>query len=301
MGHDHAHGTSSSQKTLLGALLFTIAFAAVEAVAGWWAGSLALLSDAVHMLTDSAALGIGAIAAWLSTRPPSARHSYGLKRAEVLGALFNAVFMVGLVVAIVFAAVGRLQDPTPVKGVAVMVVAAIGLVVNLVVAWVLHRGEQTLNVRGALLHVIGDLLGSVGALAAGIVIWTTGWMPIDPLLSLVIALLILASSLRLLRDVVHVLMEGVPRHLQMEEIGASLAEIEGVGEVHDLHIWTLGSRHPALSAHLVIDRIERWPAILAVAQEMLKRRFEIHHPTLQAELRETVTVVSADQMLRDRP
>ena len=291
--HDHSHGSGhGSTRVLMTAVGLTLFFAIVEAVAGWWSGSLALISDAGHMVTDSAALAIGAVAAWVSARPPSQRHSYGLKRAEVMGALFNALFMVALVMAIGFAAIDRIQQPQPVKGLAVIGVAALGLLVNVVVAWVLHRGEQNLNLRGAMLHVMGDLLGSVAALAAGVVIWTTGWTPIDPILSLFIALLILVSSLRLLREIIHVLMEGVPRHLDIEHVGEALTRVEGVTEVHDLHVWSLGSSDLALSAHIVIADLQRWPGINAVCHHVLGERFHIHHATLQPELPERVTVVA---------
>lgn len=301
MGHDHSHAHpghpgDGTARILLAALGVTLAFALVEALAGWWAGSLALLGDAAHMVTDSAALGIGAFAAWLARRPPSARHSYGLRRAEVLGALANGLFMALLVASLLFAAIDRLPDPPPVRAEAVIAVASIGLVVNLVVAWVLHRGEPTLNVRGALLHVLGDLLGSVAAIVAGAVIWLTGWTPIDPLLSLLIACLIAVSAWRLLRDVVHVLMEGVPRGLALAEVGDALARIDGVREVHDLHVWSLGSAQTALSAHLVIEDLDRWPVLLAMARDVLDHRFGIAHATLQPELRERVTLLSADRL-----
>jgi cobalt-zinc-cadmium efflux system protein len=162
-------------------------------------------------------------------------------------------------------------------------VAVIGLVINLVVAWILHRGEQTLNTRAALIHVLGDALGSVAASVAGIVIVTTGWMPIDPLLSLLVATLILVSALRLLREVVHVLMEGVPGHVQLDVVGRDLAKLDGVLRVHDLHVWTLSSGTIALSAHLEIRNLADWPGILAAARQTLDARHGIRHVTLQPE------------------
>src|SRR5699024_9030608 len=239
--HDHGYGHGSG-RVLLYALVFTTAFALIEAAGGWWGHSLALLSDAGHMLTDSLSLGIGAGAAWLARWPVSRVHSFGLQRAEVLGALVNAVFMIVVVIMIVVAAVSRLASPpSMISGPTIVVIALIGLGVNIAVAALLMRGEQTMNVRGALLHVFGDLLGSVAALVAGIVIMTTGWLPIDPLLSLLVAVLIGFSALRLLREVVHVLMEAVPHGLDATEVGAMLAAAEGVQAVHDLHIWTLSS------------------------------------------------------------
>lgn len=271
-------------RTLVIALLLTLSFSGIEALAGWWSGSLALLSDAAHMLTDSSALGLAAGAAWLARRPPSARHSYGLVRAEVMAALFNSLLMLVLIGFIVHEAIDRFGTPRDIKGPAVIGVAVIGLVINLVVAWVLSRGEHTLNSRAALLHVLGDALGSVAAIVAGIVIVTTGWSPIDPLLSLLVAVLILVSALRLLREVVHVLMEGVPGHVRLKDVGQDLAALDGVLRVHDLHVWTLASGTIALSAHLEVHNLDEWPAILAAARQVMDAQHGIHHVTLQPEV-----------------
>lgn len=289
--HDYSHG---SQRALLLALGFTTFFAVVEAGAGWWANSLALIGDAGHMITDSMALGLGALAAWMSRRPPSRRHSFGLKRAEVLGALLNVVFMIGVIVYIGIEAVDRLASPQAVNGPVVMGVAAIGLLVNLGAAWVLHRGEQTLNVRGAMLHVMGDLLGSVAALVAGAVIWATGWYPIDPLLSAFIGVLILASSLRLLRDVIHVILEGVPRDVDLDELGQALAAVPGVAHVHDLHAWALDSSSYAVSAHVVVDRLAEWEFKRRELERVLAEQFGIQHATLQPETERAVDGACAD-------
>ena len=244
--HEHANEQTGSQRRLLATLVLTIVFAIVEAIAGWLAGSLALLGDAGHMLTDSAALGIGAAAAWLSQKPPSARHTYGFKRAEIIGALINVLFMVAIVAAICVAAIDRLMQPQPVAGVTVMIVGFIGLLINLLAVWVLRGGGENLNVRGALLHVLGDLLGSVAALTAGAVIWITGWTPIDPFLSMFIGLLILVSSVSLLREVLHILMEGVPPHVDLDEVARAVVSVNGVISVHDLHVWSIGCRRTCL-------------------------------------------------------
>jgi cobalt-zinc-cadmium efflux system protein len=278
VGHAHGH------QPLARALLFTLAFAGVEAVTGIVSGSLALLSDAGHMLTDSAALGLAAGAAWLAQRPPSHRHSYGLVRLEILAALLNSVLMLGLIVFIGIEAWERLAQPRPVRGGMVMVVAALGLLVNLAVAWMLSRSEQSLNTRAALVHVIGDMLGSVAALTAGAVIYFTGWMPIDPILSLVVAALILFSAWRLPGEAVHILMEGVPAHISLERVGRELAKLEGVTAVHDLHVWTLSSGKVALSAHMELTDMGRWPATLARSRALLAQRFDIQHVTLQPEM-----------------
>ena len=283
--HTHHHvGHDSNSRTLIIALLLTLSFSAVEALTGWWSGSLALLSDAFHMLTDSSALGLAAGAAWLARRPPSAKHSYGLVRAEVLAALFNSLLMLVLIGYIVHEAIDRFSTPRDIRGNMVIIVAVIGLAVNIVVAWVLSRGEHTLNSRAALLHVLGDALGSVAAITAGIVIVTTGWTPIDPLLSLLVAMLILVSALRLLREVVHVLMEGVPLSVELDAVGRDLAAIDGVLRVHDLHVWTLSSGTIALSAHLEISDLTNWPGILSAAREAMDARHSIRHVTLQPEM-----------------
>ncbi len=283
-GHSHDHGHDhSSRNRLLWALAVTLGFAAVEAIAGWWSGSLALLGDAGHMVSDATALGLAAFAAILINKPPTTRLSYGMGRAEVLAALVNAGLMLAIVTGIVITAIGRFSAPQPVAAPVVILVALIGLVINIVLAVILSRGEQTLNIRGALLHVIGDLLGSVAALIAGIVIYYTGWTPIDPILSLLICLLILASALRLLRETLHVIMEGVPAHLNLRDVGLAMAGSPNVRSVHDLHIWTVSSGHVALSAHVVIDELGLWPRILDNLNQLLKERFDISHSTLQPE------------------
>ncbi len=278
--HGHAHG---SGKALLFSLVFTTAFAIVEVFGGIWADSLALLSDAGHMVTDSLSLGVGAFAAWLASKPASRMHSYGLQRAEVLGALFNVVFMFGVIAFIVVEAVRRMANPPPVAGEVVLLIGGIGLLVNVIVAWILMRGEQSMNVRGALLHVVGDLLGSIAALAAGAIIYAGGPLIADPLLSLFVSLLILASASRLLREVLNVLMESVPRHIDIDDVAAALARVEGVRAVHDLHLWSLSSNNYALSAHVDIDEIKSWERVLPILQSMLRDRFDIAHSTLQPE------------------
>lgn len=286
MSHHHAHHhapTTGSHRPLLLALLLTLGFAFVEAAAGLWSGSLALLGDAGHMLTDSLSLGLAAAAALIARRPPSPRHSYGLGRAETLAALVNAGLMIVVVAAIGVEAVARLQEPTPVRGGMVTIVAIAGLLINLAAAWLLTGHQQNLNVRAALLHVIGDLLGSVAALVSGVVIMVWGWTSIDPLLSLAIAALILVSALRVLREALHALLEGVPLSLDTNEIGRALAGVDEVVGVHDLHIWSLSAEQVALSAHLVLDDIQAWERVLPASREMLASRFGIDHVTLQPE------------------
>ncbi len=280
--HEHHHHGSGN--ALLWPLLLTLGFALVEAAGGWYTGSLALLGDAGHMFSDSAALGLAWLAAWMARKPPSVKHSYGLMRAEIIVALVNGLLMLAVVTAITVQAIQRLHAPQPVQGAQVMLIALLGLMVNLIVAWRLGHDQQNLNSRAALLHVLGDLLGSVAALIAGAVIYFTGWLPIDPILSLFISALILFSTLNLLREVLHVLMEGVPHHLDLRLVGRAMGEVAEVREVHDVHIWTLSSSVVALSAHVVLQDMEAWQRVLPAMREMLHERFAINHVTLQPEI-----------------
>ncbi|MCP5158758.1 MAG: cation transporter [Gammaproteobacteria bacterium] len=282
-GAHHHHSHTASGDPLVYALALTLGYASIETLGGYWSGSLALLSDAGHMVTDGAALAIAAFAARLAARPVSLRHSYGFVRAEILAGFLNALLMLAVIIGITVSAVQRLHAAVAVDGETVTVIALVGLAVNIVVAIILARGERTLNLRAALLHVMGDLLGSVAALLAGVIVALTGWMPADPILALLIALLILVSTLRLLREALHALMEGTPLHLRPAEVGAAVLEISGVRAVHDLHIWSLSSERIALSAHLVIDDLREWPHILPMITACLHERFEINHVTLQPE------------------
>ncbi|HWZ70850.1 MAG TPA: cation diffusion facilitator family transporter [Casimicrobiaceae bacterium] len=271
---------SRERRSLWIALSLTLGFAAIEAAGGWVAGSLALLSDAGHMITDSAALAIALLAQHVSQRPPSRRASYGYARAEVLAAFINALIMLAVIVWIAVEAVRRLLAPSPVSGGIVVAVAAAGLAVNMVSAWLLS-GHHSLNSRAALLHVLGDMLGSVAAVVAGAVIVATGWLPIDPILSLFVSALILRSTWMLLRASTQVLMEGVPAHLSYDDIGRALTRLPGVSAVHDLHVWYMTSNRAALSAHLRVQDAAAWPQTLIAAQSLLAERFGIDHVTLQ--------------------
>jgi cobalt-zinc-cadmium efflux system protein len=285
--HTHHHHHHADRKVFgaLGlALTLTLGYAVVELVAGMAFGSLALVSDAGHMFSDALALALAWFAAWVSARPPGSRHSYGLARAEVVAAFVNGLALLLVVVFIAVESISRLLHPGKVDGLGVMVVAFIGLLLNLAVVLVLSGGERSLNLRAAMLHVTSDVVGSVAALAAGAVIYFTGWQPIDAILSLVIALLILASTIHLLREALHVLMEGVPHSVKLEEVGKAIARIEGVRSVHDLHIWNISSGRVALSAHLDVDDLSGWPAMLERARRALKERYDIDHVTLQPEV-----------------
>jgi cobalt-zinc-cadmium efflux system protein len=285
--HDHPyHHHVGVESTLRRAALLTIGFALVEALGGWWTGSLALLSDAGHMLTDGAALVLGALAGWMARRPPSQRHSYGLGRVEVFAALVNAAAMVAIAAALAYESVTRLDHPGEIKGAATAIIALAGLALNLFVMRWLSPHHHDMNARAARLHVLGDALGSVAALGSGLVIAFTGWTRIDPLASLVICALITISALRLMGESVHALMEGVPRGLSVESIGAEMARIEGVLSVHDLHVWTLSGSRTALSAHVVVRGMAQWDRMLVALQARLHERFGIDHVTLQPETQE---------------
>jgi cobalt-zinc-cadmium efflux system protein len=283
-GHSHAHGghaPPAARNALALALVVTGGMAAVEAVGGVWSGSLALLSDAGHMATDAAALGLALFADWIARRPPSRRASYGYARAEVLAAFVNALALLGLVVYIAVEAVRRLLDPAPVAGGVLLAIAIAGLIANIFAAWILARAPESLNARGALLHVLSDILGSIAAIVAGAVIVTTQWTPIDPILSIVVSLLILRSTWRLLAQTTGVLMEGVPTHLDYDAIGGALSRIAGIAGVHDLHVWHMSAERTALSAHVTLTDGAQWPSILAQAQRLLADEYGIEHVTLQ--------------------
>ncbi len=281
--HAHPHPHAHHGAALRNAALLTKGFAAFEAAGGWWTGSLALLSDAGHMLTDGAALALAAGAAWIARRPPSERHSYGLGRAEVFAALLNAIAMLAIAGAIGYEAAARWQAPAPVKGGAAALIALAGLVLNLVILQRLGPHRHDLNTRAAMLHVFGDALGSAAALAAGLVIALTGWLPIDAIASGVIGLLIAASALRLTRESMHALMEGVPHGLSVETIGREMARVDGVLSVHDLHVWTLSGSRTALSAHVVVSSLQQWDHTLDALRRCLHENFGIDHVTLQPE------------------
>jgi cobalt-zinc-cadmium efflux system protein len=282
-GHTH-HDQARHAHAMTWPLLLILGFAVVEAVGGYLSGSLALLSDAGHMLVDALSLGLTAFAAFIVRKPASERHSYGLVRAEVMIALVNALFMLAVIIGIAWEAIQRLRTPHPVSGGIVLLLALAGVAINAGVAYQLHGQEQNINIRGALLHVLGDLAASVATVIAGAVIYSTGWTTIDPLLSLFVAVLIGVSALGLLREVVNILMESVPAHIDLAAVAREMAAQPNVATVHDVHIWTLSSGLVALSAHVVIHDLAGWPKLLGEMRDMLAHRFEIHHVTLQPEV-----------------
>jgi cobalt-zinc-cadmium efflux system protein len=285
----HTHtSVGRSQRALGVALALTLGFAVVEVVAGFASHSLALISDAGHMVTDAAALGLALLAQLIAKRPPSSRHSFGFGRAEALAAFVNALAMLALVVWIVVEAVHRFMDPQPVQGATVFVVAALGLLLNIAMAWLLSRDASNMNTRAALVNVMGDLLGSIAALAAGAIIYFTAWMQIDPILSVLVSMLILKSTISVLRESYHSLMEGVPHSIDYVQVGADLAAMPGVLSVHDLHVWDMSPGQPALIGHLRIQNLREWPIVLHTVQAMLLERHGIDHVTLQPEPHEPV-------------
>jgi len=292
-GLPHLHRTAERGR-LKWVMGITVAFMVAEVVGGILSGSLALLADAGHMLTDAGALALSLLAMRMAQRPPSPAKTFGYVRLEILAALVNGATLLLIAGLIVVEAWQRLRTPVDVQAPMMLAVATVGLGVNVVGALLLHgHAHDNLNMRGAYLHVLGDLLGSVGAIAAGLVILTTGWTTADPLISVVIALLILGSAWRLMREATDVLLEAAPRHMDVAEIIEELRGVEGLGDVHDLHVWTLTSGFVALSAHGVIDDPSLHTRVLEEVQNRMRRR-GIGHVTFQLEMRPIYQLLPRD-------
>ena len=273
-----------NRRVLAIVLGLTFAFTVVEVVGGVLTGSLALLADAAHMLSDNLALSLALLAVWLAGRPSTPERSFGYQRAEILAALVNGVVLVALAIWIFIEAAGRLSDPPEVLAGWVALIAVAGLAVNLTAATILDRaGHATLNMRAALRHVLADALGSAGVLVAAFVIVVTGWRYADPIAGIVIGLLILGSSWSVLRESVHILLEGAPRGIDARGLGRRLAEMPGVVEVHDLHVWTITSGFPALSAHVLVERGDDCHARRRELEDVLLHEYGIEHTTLQVD------------------
>jgi len=285
--HDHISGLPGGATSRLAIVLALVTgYMVVEAVAGWLTNSLALLADAGHMLTDAGAIALALFASWLARRPRTARKTYGYHRAEILAALANAVTLVLIVALILWEAYGRLADPPPVMGFEMMLVAMLGLGVNLIGAMLLYSGQahaHSLNVQGVLWHIVGDALGSVGAVVAGVLMWWRGWYLADPMCSALIAAIILFGAFKLTRASVHVLMEGSPEHIRVDEVQAALEDLPGVRDVHDLHVWTVTNRRESLSVHLTARDYSTSAELLCAARELLQTRFDLEHVTIQIE------------------
>lgn len=291
MAHGHEHDKTDAGhhhhggRSLLISFLLTSGFMLVEAVGGWLTNSLALLTDAGHMLTDAGALGMSLLALRLGARSPTRKHTFGFRRFEILAALFNGLALWAITGVIFHEAYLRLTAPPQVEAGGMMLVAAVGLAVNLISIVLLHaHKDESLNIHGAFLHVAADSLGSVGALTAGVIIYYTVWTLVDPLVSVGIGFLILWSTWGLIRDSIHILLLGVPVHLDYEEVGEEIRSNEGVCCIYDLHLWSISSRQDALSAHVVVqDDFDRKENLLRKIADGLQTRFNIDHVTLQLE------------------
>ena len=285
---------AENRRRLAIVLALTVAITVLEVVGGILTGSLALLADAVHMLSDNLALGLALAAVWLAGRPSTPERTFGYQRAEVLAALVNGITLVALAIWIFVAAYGRLSDPPEVLGGWMLAVATVGLVTNLVAASVLARSSHSsLNMSAALRHVIADALGSAGVVVAAIVVLATGWRYADPLAGALIALLVLASSWSVLRDSVHILLEGTPRGLDVRKLRNRLLAVPSVVDVHDLHVWTITSGFPALAAHVLVEPGDDCHARRRELEALLARDYGIEHTTLQVDhARQGAAVVS---------
>jgi cobalt-zinc-cadmium efflux system protein len=298
-GHGHGRGlarpgaagrdSGPGQRALVWVLGLTIAFTVAEFVGGWIANSLALVADAAHMLADVASLALSLFALWFARRPAPPEKSFGYVRLEILAALVNGALLLVLAAGIVWEAIRRFGSPQPVQSGIMIGVASAGLLANIVSAIVLHRSAgDSLNIRGAYLHVLGDLFGSAGAILAGVLIATAGWLAADPLISVLVAALIVGSSWKLLRESVDVLLEAVPAHIDMGEVRRAMDEIPGVEDVHDLHVWTVTSGFLAMSGHAVVREPAGSQAILDEIHARMRQRFGIRHATIQIECRPPV-------------
>jgi cobalt-zinc-cadmium efflux system protein len=284
-GHDHTHG--ANKKALWISFIIITGYMLVEAVGGFLTNSLALLSDAGHMLSDSVSLGIGLLAFTLGEKVADYSKTYGYKRFEILAAVFNGVTLVLISLYIFYEAYHRFMEPPEVASTGMLVIASIGLVVNIIVAWILMRGdtEENLNLRAAFLHVLGDLLGSVGAIAAALLILFFDWGWADPVASVVVALLVLISGWRVTKDAVHVLMEGTPKNVDLKDVIAAIERVEGIEGIHDLHVWSITSGQNALSCHAVVSdelTIRESQELLRKIEHELKHK-GIGHVTVQLE------------------
>jgi cobalt-zinc-cadmium efflux system protein len=285
---DHSHGPSAyrgaDRRALLIAAILTGGFMVAEAVGGVVTGSLALIADAGHMLSDSFSLFLALAAVTIAARPATAKRTYGYNRAEILAALVNGLLLILVSLWVVYEAIRRLDEPVEVLGGGMLIIAVIGLLVNVAAFWVLYKGGgESLNVKAALRHVLADLAGSVGVIIAAIVILITGWEPVDALVSILISVLIAASAWSILRESVDVLLEAAPSDIDTEEVGYAMAATPGVEQVHDLHIWQITSGFPTLSAHVLVGPDSDCHAIRRALEGLLDERFKIEHTTLQVD------------------
>ncbi|MFP1921990.1 CDF family zinc transporter ZitB [Lonsdalea quercina] len=284
MTQSRSNEQNNSQR-LLAAFTITALFMVVETVGGLLSGSLALLADAGHMLTDTAALLVALLAVRFAARRPTSNHTFGFLRLTTLAAFVNAIALFIITVWICWEAFQRFSHPQPIAGIPMLIIAVGGLLVNLLSFWLLHRGsgEKNMNVRAAALHVLGDMLGSVGAIAAALIIMLTGWTPIDPILSLVVSMLILRSAWALLKESLHELLEGSPAQIDVDALKQSLsADIPAVQNVHHVHLWQVGEK-PLLTLHAQVTPPDDHDALLQQIQDYLLQRYQIDHVTIQME------------------
>lgn len=282
--HSHAHDTSKKRLTLV--LSITLLFMVVELVGGLMSNSLALIADAAHMLTDVGALGLSLFVLWFSRRPAAPEKTYGYLRLEILAAFVNGATLIIIAGLIFWQAYARLLRPEAVEGGLMLVVAIAGLIVNLIGAWLLHgSADQNLNMRGAYLHVLGDLIGSAGAIMAAIIILLTGVTIVDPIISILVGLLVLFSSWKLVRESVDVLLEAVPAHIDLSAVRSAIDRIPGVDNVHDLHVWTVTSGYIAMSGHAVVQNPAENQGVLEEIHRCMREEFGIAHVTVQLERR----------------
>jgi cobalt-zinc-cadmium efflux system protein len=284
-GHHHVHTHGMAKQTLRLAFFLTIIILVAELIGGLLANSLALLSDAGHVITDIFALGLAWFAIAQSERPANARKTFGYHRVGILAALANAVTLIAVALIIVLEAIQRFQHPEPIQPLIMFVSAGIGIAINLFIGFGLHKESDNLNVRAATLHVFGDVGASVGVIVAGIIILLTGWMPVDPLLSIGIALLIAVGALRILRETIDILLEAVPKDISMPKLVADMKHVGGVQDVHDLHVWSIASGMCALSCHVLIEDLPPSGSspILQSLNSMLSEQYHIGHSTIQFE------------------
>ena len=285
--HHHVDARALDRRRLVFVLILALSYAGIELVGGLLTGSLALLADSLHMVSDVAALALSLLAVWMASRPASERRTFGNSRAEILAALANGVGLAVVALFISIHAVERFLSPRDVAGAGVMIVATGGLLINLLSLYILEAGRGgSINVRGAWLHVASDALASVGVILAGLGIWALGWMWLDPTISIVVSILVLGSAWSLIREALDVLMETVPAHLDPEEIRSQLLDVPGVSALHCLHVWTIGSGEVSLSSHLVVDSESEAESLLQQVRDRLANRFGIDHTTIQIEVEE---------------
>lgn len=284
-GHSHNHSHTGNKRALFSSFVLIAVFMVVEAVGGLMTNSLALLSDAGHMLSDAASLGLSFFALRLGEKKGNQEKTYGYKRFEIIAAALNGLTLIVVSIYIFYEAVQRFFAPPAVQSKGMLLIAIIGLIINIIVAWILMKGdkEENLNVKSAFLHVIGDLLGSVGAIAAALLILVFGWNLADPAAGVIVGILVAISGSRVIKESFHVLMEGAPAQMDLQQVKEALCEVPNVMEVHDLHVWTITSGYPVLSCHLTILDDGITDAVLLQSQKVLHDQFDIEHSTIQVE------------------